>query len=78
MNCHSHPSTKTLADQHIDDLMEVLEELLGVPELACQPDEVFDYTREVMAKARTIRSAVLDELAPPEAQTSTTDFMFGE
>lgn len=62
MEYRSHPySVRTLADQHIDDLMEVLEELLGVPELACQPDEVFDYTREIMAKARTVRSAILDE-----------------
>ena len=61
MHYRSHPSIRTLADQHIDDLMEVLEELLAVPELAPQPDEVFDYTREIMAKARTIRSAILDE-----------------
>jgi len=57
---YSHRS-RTLADQHIDDLMEVLEELLSVPELACQPDEVFDYTREIMAKARVVRRAILDE-----------------
>jgi hypothetical protein len=41
--------------------------LLAVPELKCfEPDEMFDSTREVMAKARVIRSAVLDELAPLE------------
>ena len=57
----------TLAQHHIDDLVEVLDELLAVPELMCFPlDEMFDSTREVMAKARVIRSAVLDELAPLE------------
>lgn len=67
MDHHSHQRTvRTLADQHIDDLMEVLEELLAVPELTCEPDQVFDYTREIMAKARVIRCAVLDELAPPQ------------
>ena len=56
---------KTLAERHIDDLIEVLGELLAVPELKCfAPDEMFDSTREVMAKARVIRSAVLDELTP--------------
>ena len=56
---------KTLAERHIDDLMEVLGELLTVPELRCfAPDEMFDSTRETMAKARIIRSAVLDEFAP--------------
>jgi hypothetical protein len=60
-------TTKTLSEYHIDDLIEVLEELLAVPELKCFPsDEMFDSTREVMAKARVIRSAVLDELAPME------------
>ena len=50
--------------RHINDLLEVVNELLGVPELLCfEPDEMFDYTLEVMAKARTIRAAVLDELA---------------
>lgn len=57
---------RALADHHIADLVEVLTELLAVPELGVEPDEVFDYTREVMAKARTVRAAVLDELAPPE------------
>ena len=56
---------KTLSEYHIDDLIEVLEELLAVPELRCFPsDEMFDSTRETMAKARVVRSAVLDELAP--------------
>ena len=55
-------SKRTLAGRHIDDLIEVLEELLAVPELRCfEPDEMLDSTREVMAKARVIRSAVLDE-----------------
>ena len=59
---------RTLAERHIDDLIEVLGELLAVPELRCFPsDEMFDSTREVMAKARVIRSAVLDELAPAGA-----------
>lgn len=58
---------RTLADHHIADLVEVLTELLDVPELRCfDPAEMFDETREVMAKARCIRSAVLDELAPIE------------
>ena len=65
MEHHAHSRTvRTLADRHIDDLMEVLEELLAVPELKCfEPDEMFDSTRETMAKARVIRSAILDELA---------------
>ena len=59
---------KTLAERHIDDLIEVLGELLTVPELRCfAPDEMFDSTRETMAKARVIGSAVLDELAPAGA-----------
>jgi hypothetical protein len=58
---------KTLAERHIDDLIEVLGELLTVPELRCfAPEEMFDSTCEVLAKARVIRSAVLDELAPME------------
>jgi len=60
-----------LAQHHIDDLVEVLGELLTVPELRCfEPDEMFDSTREVLAKARVIRSAVLDELAPPAGAPS--------
>jgi hypothetical protein len=48
--------------RHINDLLEVLNELLTVPELiAFEPDEMFDHTLEVMAKARS--AAVLDELA---------------
>jgi hypothetical protein len=58
---------RRLTERHIDDLIESLEELLAVPELKCfEPDEMFDSTRETMAKARVIRSAVLDELAPVE------------
>ena len=58
---------RTLTERHLDDLTEVLGELLAVPELRCfPPEEMFDSTREVMAKARVIRSAVLDELAPLE------------
>ena len=58
---------KTLSEYHINDLINVLSELLAVPELRCfSPDEMFDSTRETMAKARVIRSAVLDELAPME------------
>ena len=50
--------------RHVNDLLEVLNELLTVPELMpFEPDEMFDHTLEVMAKARTIRAAVLDELA---------------
>ncbi len=44
---------KTLAERHIDDLIEVLGELLTVPELRCFPsDEMFDSTRETMAGPR--------------------------
>ena len=51
-------------ERHVNDLLEVLNELLTVPELLCsEPDEMFDYTLEVMAKARVIRAAVLDEMA---------------
>jgi hypothetical protein len=58
---------RALEQHRIDDLVEVLGELLAVPELRCfEPDEMFDSTREVMAKARVIRSAVLDELEPLE------------
>ena len=54
----------TLAQHHIYDLVEVLDELLAVPELRCfEPEEMFDSTREVLAKARVIRSAVRDDLA---------------
>jgi hypothetical protein len=62
-----HRRTKrTLAERHIDDLIEVLGELLAVPELQdFEPEEIFDSTREVIVKARVIRSAVLDELSPP-------------
>jgi hypothetical protein len=57
---------RSLADRHIDDLIEVLSELLAVPELqGFAPEEIFDSTREVIAKACVIRSAVLDELSPP-------------
>lgn len=52
------------SERHIDDLLEVISELLAVPELRCiEPDELFDHTREVMAKACVIRAGVLDELA---------------
>jgi len=58
---------RTVAERHVDDLMEVLSELLAVPELrGFAPEEIFDSTREVIAKARVIRSAVLDEQSPPE------------
>lgn len=50
--------------RHINDLLEVLQELLGVPELLdFEPDEISDYTLEIMAKARVVRAAVRDELA---------------
>lgn len=52
------------SERHVNDLVEVLQELLGVPELlGFEPDEISDYTLEVMAKARVIRAAVLDEFA---------------
>ena len=54
----------SLTERHVNDLLEVLNELLTVPELLCfEPDEMFDHTLEVMAKARVIRAAVLDEMA---------------
>ena len=54
-------------ERHINDLLEVIHDLLGVPELLCfEPDEVSDYTLEVMAKARVIRAAVIDECADLE------------
>jgi CBS domain-containing protein len=50
-------------ERHINDLLEVLNELLMVPELICfERDEMFSHTLEVMAKARVVRAAVLDEL----------------
>jgi hypothetical protein len=53
-----------LTERHINDLIQVLNELLSVPELFClEADETFDHTLEVMAKARVIRAAVLDEMA---------------
>jgi len=58
---------RTVSDQHIADLMEVLGELLAVPELhPSGPEEVFSSTLETIAKARVIRDAVLDELSPCE------------
>ncbi len=40
-------SKRTLAHHHINDLLEVLGELLSVPELRCfDPDEMFDETLE--------------------------------
>jgi len=58
----SRPTSHT--EHHVNDLLEVLNELLTVPELICfEPEEMFDHTLEIMAKARTIRAAVLDELA---------------
>ena len=58
---------RTLADYHIEELVEVMGELIAVPELRCtEPEELFASTLEVIAKASVIRSAVLDELAPPE------------
>ena len=54
-------------ERHVSDLLEVLNELLTVPELLCsEPDEMFDHTLEVMAKARVVRAAVLDEMAGME------------
>jgi hypothetical protein len=54
----------SVTERHVNDLLEVLNELLTVPELLCfEPDEMFDHTLEVMAKARVIRAAVLDEMA---------------
>lgn len=75
MKYNPHPRWQgTLAPHQIDDLVEVLGELLDVPELRCiEPDEMFDATREVIAKARVIRSAVLDELAPLHAEGQCMD-----
>ncbi len=58
---------RALAQHRIDDLAEVPGALLAAPELGCfEPDEMFKSTRQVMANARAIRSAVLDERAPLE------------
>ena len=58
---------RTLAEHRIDDLVEALSELLDVPELRCmEPEELFDDTREAIARARVVHRAVLDELAPPD------------
>lgn len=57
-----------LTERHINDLMEVLQELLGVPELlGFEPDEISGYTLEIMAKARIIRAADIDEFADLDA-----------
>jgi hypothetical protein len=45
------------------DLVEVLRELLNVPELNHPyPDELLDYTLETIAKARIIRDTLRDHL----------------
>jgi P2-related tail formation protein len=60
----SHYTSYT--ERHVKDLLEVLGELLTVPELlGFDPDEKFTYTLEVMTKARVVRDAVLDELVEP-------------
>ncbi len=56
----------SITERHVNDLLKVLSELLTVPELlGFDPDERFSYTLEVMAKARVVRDAVLDELVEP-------------
>jgi hypothetical protein len=55
---------RPVAERHVNDLLEVLNELLTVPELLCfERDELFDHTLEVKGKGRVIRAAVLDEMA---------------
>ena len=51
MHAEVHARAKRAhADRHISELLDVLEELLPVPELKCfEPDEMFDSTRETMA-----------------------------
>lgn len=64
LNNLANSKGRRITERHATDLLEVLNELLTVPELICfEPDEMFDYTLEIMAKARVIRAAVLDELA---------------
>lgn len=51
-------------EHHIDDLLEALEELLALPEIMClEYERPFDGTLETIARARCVRSGVLDELA---------------
>jgi hypothetical protein len=58
---------RTLDQYRIDELVETLSELLDVRELRCVgTDELFPETREALSRARIVRSAVLDELAPLE------------
>lgn len=58
---------RTVTDQHIDDLMDVLQDLLAAPELLCSESaDVSQRTLGTLARARTVRNAVLDELSPPE------------
>jgi hypothetical protein len=58
---------RTLTDQHMDDLMEILEDLLAAPELLCsESGDVSQQTLGTLARARTVRDAVLDERAPPQ------------
>lgn len=49
------------------DLLEVVEELLALPELYCfDPDEPFSKKEQTIARARSVRAAVRDELASME------------
>jgi hypothetical protein len=42
--------------RHIEDLLEVLKELLALPELTCfELEHPFDDTLETLAKARVVR-----------------------
>jgi len=56
--------SKTYAERHIEDLLEVVDDLMSLPELICpEPDELFDDTLEILAKARTVCAGVHDEQA---------------
>lgn len=59
------------AERHVNDLLNVLHELLNVPELlGFEPEGLFDHTLEVMAKARVIRAAIIDERTERETGVS--------
>lgn len=55
----------SIAHQHIADLLDVLEQLLALPELCCfVQGEPFGRKEEAIANARTVRAAVFDDQNP--------------
>ena len=60
-------SRRSPSDPLVDDLLEVLEDLLAVPELLCfERDDLFEETHEAILRADVVCRAVRDELAEPE------------